>query len=300
MVDQLLVDPRLAIDSDQVYVVGFSSGGGQALVLGCVAPEVFAGVGAVAAPALGTESSEIAVVSTTAEQAASTCVQLAGENATALETQAAFSFADASDFTVSTAVNAEMFELVYAQGLRMLDADSLDLATLPGAAPAGAGMTYADEAGVRLAQLDSTAGEGHAWPSGSGTSAGALSSVHGGGLNMSQFAAEFFATHNPRTGGWEPPTGGTDGPGDSGGEPTDTTTGGTGGGSSTTGAGSATAGTTGAPEGSSGQGDVSATGEPAASEASGCSIAAHNRMRVMMLGLLLLGLRRRGARSLSV
>ncbi len=303
MVAELLSDPALSIDPDQVYVAGLSSGGAQALVLGCVAPDVFAGVGVVAGPALGTESSEIGFVSTTAVQAAALCEQLAGDQAGALQTQAAFTFAEGTDFTVSTgynAVNAEMFGLVYAEGLQSMDSVVLDMAELAGAMPAGSWTTYADRGGVRIAQLDSTAGEGHAWPSGSGVAGGLLTYVNGNGVNISQFAVEFFAAHNPRAGGWTPPQGETDG--------------GTGGGDSvgfeTTGdpatEGTSSPGTTaggsdptavsggGGPETTADGGGGSGTGDADGSDPSGCSVFRGPATNLqILLGLGLLGLRRR-------
>ena len=43
----------LNIDPIHVYVVGLSSGGALALKLGCKAPELFAGIGAIAGPSVG-------------------------------------------------------------------------------------------------------------------------------------------------------------------------------------------------------------------------------------------------------
>ncbi len=310
MVEQLLNDPALSIDPNQVYVAGLSSGGGEALVLGCVAPDIFAGVGVVAGPSLGTASSEIGVVSTTAVESAAACELLAGDHAASLQTQAAFTFADGTDFTVApgyNAVNAEMFGLVYADGLGNMDAEALDMAELPGVMPAGHWTTYADADGVRIAQLDSSAGEGHAWPSGSGVTGGLLTYVNGNGLNISQFAAEFFAAHNPRAGGWTPPSGETDGS-TGGGESGDaaTTDGPSGVGSSSSGSSAGgsdptDASSAGSVDPSASSGDGSGTGGADAPDPSGCSVPARPALgTVMMLGLLLLGLRRRRPRTLSV
>lgn len=298
MVEGLLNDASLSIDPDQVYVVGFSSGAGEALVLGCVAPDVFAGVGVVAGPALGTEFSQTAIVSTTPEDAATLCPELAGDQAAALDAQVAFTFAEATDFTVSpgyNAVNAQMFGLVYAQGLDTLSAEPFDLMTLPGVGPAGAGMTYADAEGIRIAQLDSTAGEGHAWPAGGGRSGGLLSFINGDGLNMSGFAAEFFASNNPRVGRREPPPGGTGGSTEEGGSSQES--------GETTGAETGT-GSTGTPETTSsstgGLGETSAAGSDTTGSApqdgpgtSGCSVLPQSPRLAPVSLVLLLGLRRR-------
>lgn len=45
--------PELAVDKRQIYVAGLSAGGTVAMQVACMAPEVFAGVGTVAAPSLG-------------------------------------------------------------------------------------------------------------------------------------------------------------------------------------------------------------------------------------------------------
>lgn len=299
MVEQLLNDASLSIDPDQVYVVGFSSGAGQALVLGCVAPDVFAGVGVVAGPSLGTAFSQTAIVSTTPDAAATLCTQLAGDQAAALDTQAAFTFAEASDFTVSpgyNAVNAQMFGLVYAQGLDSLSAGALELSTLPGIMPAGSGMTYADAGGIRVAQLDSTAGEGHAWPSGDGEPSGLWSFIDGDGLNLSGFAAEFFATHNPRVEDREPPPGGTadtTGGGGSSEDSAQTTAAGTGS-DDTTGAAEATGSSTGGIGETSGTGASSTGSAPQdGPAASGCSVGPHRPRLGLAFFAVLLGLRRR-------
>ncbi len=296
LVDTLLGDADLAVDANQVYIVGFSSGGGQAIVSGCVAPDVFAGIGVVAGPALGTGIPDIGTVNTTAAQAAALCVQLAGDEAAALESQAAVTFADSADFTVSTgynAVNAGMFGAVLSVGLDAMEAEPIEFGMLPGATPAGTGSTYADASGIRLAQLDSTSGVGHAWPSGSGMSGGLLTYVNGNGVNMSQYAVEFFAMYNPRAGGWDPP-GGDDGGDDGGdtGEPETTSAGETSDGGETGEPGGTSTGE--APgSGSRGDGGGSGVEEPEGPGVSGCSVPGTPGALAWLATLGLLGLRRR-------
>ncbi len=45
LVDRFVSNSQYAIDPNQVYVAGLSSGGGMTMVLGCIAPDTFAGVG---------------------------------------------------------------------------------------------------------------------------------------------------------------------------------------------------------------------------------------------------------------
>ncbi len=200
-------DASYDIDADQVYVVGFSSGGGQALVLGCLAPDVFAGVGVAAGPSLGTSISQIAQVSTTAPQAATLCRQFAGPQESALATQLGVTFSDSTDFTVAqgyNAVNAEMFASVMSDGIGAMQADTVDQSTLPGMTPQGGGTVYRDGMGPRVAALDSTAGVGHNWPAGHGQAGGLLTFVSGQGLDYPSYLAEFFANNSLRADGFEP------------------------------------------------------------------------------------------------
>jgi len=62
LVSRFVNDPQYAIDPKQVYVTGLSSGGGETMVLGCLAPDVFAGVGINAGPPPGTTTLQIGAV----------------------------------------------------------------------------------------------------------------------------------------------------------------------------------------------------------------------------------------------
>jgi poly(3-hydroxybutyrate) depolymerase len=59
LIETLQSDESFNLDPDQTYITGLSSGGGQTLVMGCLAPEIFAGMGINAAPTIGTGSHEI-------------------------------------------------------------------------------------------------------------------------------------------------------------------------------------------------------------------------------------------------
>lgn len=207
LAETLRDDAALAVDPAQIYLAGFSSGGGQAVVVGCLAPDLFAGVGIAAGPSLGTSVSQISSVSTTAAQAATLCNQLAGTHSGDFATQLAVAFTDTSDFTVAqgyAAVNADMFASIYGGGTA-LASSPFDMTGLPGTTPAGSGNEYDDADGPRIAALVSTNGSGHAWPSGSGMGGLGLSFVSGNGLDFANYLAEFFTANSRRaTGDWDP------------------------------------------------------------------------------------------------
>lgn len=222
-------DAARSIDAAQVYLVGFSSGGGEALIVGCLAPDVFAGVAVSAGPGLGTSLNQIGSVGTTGAQAATLCQQFAGAHAGDFATQLAITFTDTMDFTVAQGyaqVNTDMFAAIFGGGAE-LATSPIDVASLPGSMPSGTATAYADADGERIAFITSS-GVGHNYPAGSGTMGPALSYVAGNGLNLSYFAAEMFTANSRRAEGEWDPTGDTgadddggDGSSDDGGEPSD-------------------------------------------------------------------------------
>jgi len=166
LVSALLADPALGIDPDQVYVSGLSSGGAQAMVMGCLAPDVFAGVGIAAGPTVGTTSGQIGSVATTLAQARSTCRTFAGPRAAAFGTQVTSVVLGSADTTVATGygtLNAEVMADLYGAGTT----SSFSLAGLAGTNTAGTGALWSDAAGPRVSLIRNT-GLGHAWPAGGG------------------------------------------------------------------------------------------------------------------------------------
>ncbi|MEZ4382761.1 MAG: PHB depolymerase family esterase [Nannocystaceae bacterium] len=194
---ELTADPDLDVDPDQVYISGFSSGGGEALIMGCLAPDIFAGAGIAAGPAVGTDAFQIGLVSTDAAAAAALCETLAGGNAGDFSTQLAAVYAGTLDYTVAQGyapINAEMFAARY--GGLSAEPGALDVAGLAGYQPAGEGTLWSDADGPRIALIEADGGS-HAWPAGSG--AGGVSSfVEAKGVDYGSFLAEFFTTNNRR------------------------------------------------------------------------------------------------------
>ena len=194
---ELSADPDLEVDTDQVYITGFSSGGGQANVLGCLAPDVFAGAGIAAGPALGTTAFQIGFVSTDAPTAAALCESFAAAHSDDFATQLAAVFTGSLDFTVAQGyapLNAEMFATRY--GGLSEEAGAVDVAGLVGHEPAGSGSLWSDGDGPRIAMIEA-AGASHAWPAGSGPG-GVTSFIEAKGVDYGYFLAEFFTLNNRR------------------------------------------------------------------------------------------------------
>src|SRR5687768_2245367 len=90
-----------AIDPDRVYLIGLSSGAGEAFVIGCLAPDRFAGIGIVAGPAVGTDVSQFGTVSTDRDTAASVCRTFAGDRTGGFAAQLTSVIQGADDFVVA-------------------------------------------------------------------------------------------------------------------------------------------------------------------------------------------------------
>lgn len=165
LVSTLAARATLNIDPRQIYISGLSSGASQSMVMACLAPEVFAGVGAVAGPTIGTTSAQIGYVATTQSNAVALCRQLAGTQAGQFSTQVASLVFGTSDFVVSqdySRLNARVFAELY--GATAVSG-SLSI-------PTGGTETRWQRNGVKAVQLISVAGMAHAWPAGPGTSGG--------------------------------------------------------------------------------------------------------------------------------
>lgn len=96
----LLARPELAIDPRHVYILGLSSGAAMALDVACKAPDLFAGVGAVAGPSVGSDQNKALVEdrnipASNVADALRACRALAGANAAQFERQiASIAFGD--------------------------------------------------------------------------------------------------------------------------------------------------------------------------------------------------------------
>ncbi len=109
---------NLNIDSSQVYISGFSSGATQAVVAGCLAPDIFAGVASHSGPGLGTLSTEYSVKSWSYSESstAALCERFAGANAESFGSQIYSTIHGTADPYVTpdyNATGAEVMSHVY-------------------------------------------------------------------------------------------------------------------------------------------------------------------------------------------
>lgn len=200
LINRFVSNPQYAIDPKQVYVTGLSSGGSKTMVMGCVAPDVFAGVGINAGPSPTVSSSQISSVpsGTTSSSVASACTSWAGTNASQFQTQVASVIWGTNDYVVGQAygpLNAAAMRQVYG-GTYTKGAT----ATVP---TGGSNVPYTDANGkLRTSEIVVT-GMAHAWPAGSG---GQNSNyVDATKVNYPSFVMDFWFRNNLRVSQSAPP-----------------------------------------------------------------------------------------------
>ncbi|MET0980548.1 MAG: PHB depolymerase family esterase [Telluria sp.] len=200
LVNRFVSNPQYAIDPKQVYVAGLSSGGAETMVLGCLAPDIFAGLGINAGPPPGVSTSQIGMVPSgyTATTAGNNCKNLAGANASQFATQVSSVIWGTNDYTV-------------AQGYGPLDAAAMRIAyggTYAKGAPVsvptgGSNIPHTDANGkVRTSEITVT-GMGHAWPAGTGGQSGNY--VDASKVNYPAFVMDFWFRNNLRVARAAPP-----------------------------------------------------------------------------------------------
>ncbi|OSO85985.1 PHB depolymerase family esterase [Burkholderia pseudomallei] len=207
LVSRFVGDAQYAIDPNQVYVAGLSSGGGMTMVLGCIAPDIFAGIGINAGPPPGTTTLQIGYVPSgyTAQTAANQCKAWAGSKADQFSTQIAGAVWGTSDYTVAQAygpLDTAAFRLIYggtfAQGSKVSIAGG------------GINTPYSDSNGKVRTHEIVVSGMAHAWPAGAGgDNANYVDATH---VNYPAFVMDYWVKNNLRANGapvqaGTPPTG---------------------------------------------------------------------------------------------
>jgi len=211
----------LNIDQNHVYVVGLSSGAAMALAVGCKAPDVFAGIGAIAGPSVGSSQNDALVdasrvPSGNVSNAIEKCKSLAGSKVSHFATQIAnIAFGDMDkngpkakfDFSFSDTTHAGQIRLVSTkwsqdnikvlQGIYGTDALSQEEPVQSGF---GTQRVAKKDNRSRLSLLI-VHDVGHAWPAGTGRP---NSFSQGGtwiaqsGLNYPEFVMDWLISNNMR------------------------------------------------------------------------------------------------------
>lgn len=214
---QLTADPSLSIDPNQVYVSGLSSGGAMAVQLACEYPQLFAGIGSVAGPSIGSDQDAEALgdaPSNNVSRGIAICNQRAGANAPYLQTQiSSMAYGDldkngngASAYGQGTIAlvdvewakdNAAIMKSIYGAG--SLGATE----TLIDNGGATADVRVSMRGGQEVISLVELNGVGHAWPGGDkGTewiSGGAY--VNKSGFAYPVYLTQWLFVNNLRSGG---------------------------------------------------------------------------------------------------
>lgn len=181
---------ELNIDPNQVYITGFSSGGGQANVIACLAPDIFSGVGSSAGPGLGTTSSQYATVPLNYSNVkkAKLCQNLARENSPYFSTQIYSTIQGSDDPIVTPGFNAHSagtMAIVY--GVTRKEA----VAPL---SKGGSKVVFSDAQGPRVSQI-SVSGMGHKWSTRNGGNTGYFVNNK---IDYPNYVTQWFFNNNRR------------------------------------------------------------------------------------------------------
>ncbi len=195
LVNRFVTNAQYAIDPNQVYVTGLSSGGGMTMALGCIAPDIFAGIGINAGPPPGTTTAQIGYVPSgyTATTAANKCKAWAGSNASKFSTQIAGAVWGTSDYTV-----AQAYGPMDAAALRIVYGGTFTQGSTVSIAGGGTNTPYTDSNGKVRTHEISVSGMAHAWPAGTGgDNTNYVDATH---INYPVFVMDYWVKNNLRAG----------------------------------------------------------------------------------------------------
>lgn len=192
LVNAVKARDNLDIDPKQIYITGLSSGGGLVNTIACVAPDIFAGAGDNAGPALYTASNAGvgSKATVTAQSVSTNCTQIAGSYSSHLATQIFSVVHGTSDYTVDAShgqVQTAGMKLNY--GASVSNGSFTDVKST--------GESWKDAAGKTRVSYVQATGMGHAWPAGAGGSGGGtyVDYTH---VNYPAYVTKFFFDNNLR------------------------------------------------------------------------------------------------------
>jgi poly(3-hydroxybutyrate) depolymerase len=171
LITELLKDPKLKIDSRHVFVSGISSGAAEALLLGCLRPDIFSGIGLNSSPAVPSGSGDIAHPPIDGGGMASFCNQIAGVYKNALATQKISVLTSDQDYTVSPLHSKVIVDAFVLMDSLQSSPQKMDLNLLEGNNKAGEGLLYLNKNGKAQMSFITNKGMGHNWAAGSSSGA---------------------------------------------------------------------------------------------------------------------------------
>lgn len=201
LINRFVSNPQYAIDPKQVYVTGLSSGGAKTMVMGCVAPDIFAGIGINAGPAPTVSTSQIGMVpsGTTSTSVANSCTSWAGTSASHFASQVAGVVWGTNDYTV-----AQAYGPLNAAAMRQVYGGSYTKGATGTVPTGGSNVPYLDANGKPRTSEMTVTGMGHAWPAGTG---GQNSNyVDATKVNYPAFVMDFWFKNNLRVARAAPPS----------------------------------------------------------------------------------------------
>jgi poly(3-hydroxybutyrate) depolymerase len=196
LVAELLRDPALKINPRRVYISGLSSGAGEALLLACMRPDVFAGVGLNSSPAVPSGSGDISNPPIDGVAMEKFCRDISTTHEAAFKTQLMSVIVGDNDTLVNplhSKVIVDAGQLLYkTEGTQVLD-----LTTLEGSNKQGEGTLYLRKHGKPQISFILNKGIGHNWAAGSGMRApGAY--ITQNSINYPMYLLQFFESGNRR------------------------------------------------------------------------------------------------------
>ncbi|MGE0172104.1 MAG: PHB depolymerase family esterase [Oligoflexales bacterium] len=200
LVHELVANKDLNIDPAQVYVTGFSSGGTLSMIMGCMEPDLIAGVGSNSGPALGSGEADLIVMNPfypppffDGSRVRENCEKLS-QGKPGFDTQMASFIHDDLDLFVnykhSTVNVAGMRELYGADA-----SESFSLSEAGGINPFGSGRYYSDKQGNRISFITNT-GMNHAWAA--GTISPNVMWISVSSVEYPSYVTDFFFQNNRR------------------------------------------------------------------------------------------------------
>jgi poly(3-hydroxybutyrate) depolymerase len=154
---------------------------------------VFAGIGIVAGPTVGTTSRELSWVATTQAQGTAMCLGFAGPAGPSFDTQLTSIVYGSNDTAVASGystLNGQIMAGIYGA----MDTTTFTLDELAGTNTAGSSTLYSDAQGPRVSVIQNT-GLGHNWPAGGGPGGTYIST---NSIDYPAYVTEFFFENNRR------------------------------------------------------------------------------------------------------